>query len=389
MARISNMTIDGRVLSRLVIDGKEVSFAREPVTPDCLCFTAEEPNSTVKMVAQGSAPVVNIQTSRDGISWTPYVIGTDILLQNVDDIVYWKAVGSNSVMAKSSSNYNKFVMTGKIAASGNINSLLEENEETARTMSLNGKRFCYTYLFFGCSVLTQAPELPATRLDERCYYNMFKGCTSLTQAPELPATTLASTCYSSMFSDCTSLTQAPKLPATTLPSACYNNMFQNCTSLTQAPALPATTLNEYCYDSMFKGCTSLTQAPKLPATTLTNFCYQWMFYNCSSLTQAPELPATTLTKYSYNNMFYGCSALTQAPELPATTLARGCYDSMFYGCRSLSSLKVAFTAWESQTANWLTSVANTGTFKCPQALIDNTTERTTSTVPLNWTMEAI
>lgn len=40
MARISNMTIDGRVLSRLVIDGREVKIATEPVTLDCLCFTA-------------------------------------------------------------------------------------------------------------------------------------------------------------------------------------------------------------------------------------------------------------------------------------------------------------------------------------------------------------
>ena len=59
--------------------------------------------------------------------------------------------------------YNKFIMTGKIAASGNVNSLLEEDEEAARTMSLKGKG----------------------------YYSMFAGCRSLTQAPELPATTLA------------------------------------------------------------------------------------------------------------------------------------------------------------------------------------------------------
>ena len=147
MARISNMTIDGRVLSRLVIDGREVSFAREPITPDCLCFTAQEPNSTVKMVARGSAPVVNLKTSRDGISWTPYVMGADILLQNVDDKVYWKAVVSNEMIGGNGSS-NIFVMTGRIAASGNVNSLLEENEETARTMGLKGRAYCYSDLFY-------------------------------------------------------------------------------------------------------------------------------------------------------------------------------------------------------------------------------------------------
>ena len=34
---------------------------------------------------------------------------------------------------------------------------------------------------------------------------MFWNCTSLTTAPELPATTLASECYSGMFNGCTSL----------------------------------------------------------------------------------------------------------------------------------------------------------------------------------------
>ena len=76
-------------------------------------------------------------------------------------------------MGSSTSNYNKFVMTGKIAASGNVNSLLEEDENTARTMSLAEKMYCYANMFRGCSSLTQAPELPATTLAERCYHGMF------------------------------------------------------------------------------------------------------------------------------------------------------------------------------------------------------------------------
>ena len=60
---------------------------------------------------------------------------------------------------------------------------------------------------------------------------MFKGCTSLTQAPELPATTLDNGCYHSMFFGCTSLTQSPELPATTLANNCYGDMFLNCNKL--------------------------------------------------------------------------------------------------------------------------------------------------------------
>ena len=489
--KIKSFRINGRSVSRLSINGKAVSLGQEPALCDALCFTAQEAGSTVKLTKVKSAPDVNLQTSTDGSSWTPYAVEDVITLANVNDKVYFKAVGSNSVMGSSFLNYNKFVMTGNIAASGNINSLLEEDEQTARTISLAGKNYCYNGMFNSCTSLTTAPELPATTLAERCYNQMFYRCTSLTQAPELPATTLANSCYESMFQGCTSLTtaptlpattlanrcyagmfsgtsltqapelpvttlanqcyngmfnsckaltQAPELPATTLASGCYNGMFYGCSSLTQAPELPATTLTERCYYNMFQNCSSLTKAPELPATTLANGCYSNMFSNCTSLTQAPVLPATTLAGNCYAGMFNGCKALTQAPELPATTLANSCYNGMFNGCTSLttaptlpattlanscyesmfkscsslttaptlpattlaercynqmfqectslSSLKVAFTAWGNQTVYWLDQVAATGTFECPQTLIDNTTTRDSNTVPESWNMVA-
>lgn len=39
---------------------------------------------------------------------------------------------------------------------------------------------CYQYMFYGCTGLTSAPELPAPVLDaDECYLNMFKGCKNL------------------------------------------------------------------------------------------------------------------------------------------------------------------------------------------------------------------
>ena len=65
---------------------------------------------------------------------------------------------------------------------------------------------------------------------------MFYGCTSLTTAPELPATTLGIKCYSDMFAACTSLTKAPtRLPAIKLADYCYQYMFANCIKLTESP----------------------------------------------------------------------------------------------------------------------------------------------------------
>ena len=251
-----------------------------------LCFTAEEPGSTVKLTKVEQAPDVNLQTSTDGVSWTPYTVEDVITLANVDDKVYFKAVGSNEKMATDESNYNKFEITGRIAASGNVNSLLEEDEETARTMRIEGKDYCYSYMFTDCSYLTKAPALPATTLAYYCYSHMFSNCSSLTQAPALPATTLAGSCYSGMFSDC------------------YN----------------------------------LTKAPTLPAKELANNCYGFMFINCSSL----------------------------------------------------SMIKVGFANWYPTDATymWLAATAASGTFECPQKLIDGTTSRDESTVPANWSMVA-
>lgn len=187
-----------------------------------LCFTAEQANSTVKVSKYGPyAPSVSFQTSTDGTTWTPYTIGDTITLNDVGDKVYFAAGdGGNSRVSSSPNGYHFFVMTGRIAASGSIMSLL--NKDTQLTSVGN---YCFYNLFYSCSSLTTAPTLPATTLRSSCYGLMFGSCTSLTTAPELPATTLASSCYSNMFNNCTSLTTAPELPAETLVSSCYYGMF--------------------------------------------------------------------------------------------------------------------------------------------------------------------
>ena len=297
----------------------------EPPKP-YLCFTSTG-DSTVAMTQNGtpntSANKV-IQYKLNNGQWQTWDLSAVTLADG--DKMYIKSDDEIS-MAESTNIYKMFVMTGYIAASGNVMSLIAFSD------TLTDYGLCD--LFKGCTSLTQAPELPATTLAYGCYSNMFYGCTSLTQAPALSATTLESSCYGGMFYNCTALTQAPELPATTLAYGCYSNMFYGCTSLTQAPALPATTLESSCYEGMFYNCTSLTIAPELPATTLEAFCYASMFKYCTSLTTTSALPATTLTSSCYAHMFEGCTSLVQSPELPATKLAEGCYLSMFSGCTSL------------------------------------------------------
>ena len=147
--------------------------------------------------------------------------------------------------------------------------------------------------------------------------------------------------------------------------------------------LEQTTLAASCYNSMFNGCTGLTSAPELPATTLALSCYNSMFRDCTGLTSAPELPATTLAPSCYNSMFRDCTGLTSAPELPATTLAASCYNSMFRDCTGLSLIKSHFTVWGTQTNDWVSNVASTGTFYKPTAL---TEEYGASKIPTGWTV---
>ena len=304
------------------------SGGKKPPAYGGLCFTAEADNSSVQLTTAGSAPpTVTLVKSFDGVNWEAYTVGEVIDLPSVGDFVYLAAgEGGNETFTYGQTSYHKFVINGLVAASGDITSL---------------RRF----------------DLEQTTLATRCYRSMFYGCTGLTSAPELPATTLANYCYQSMFYGCTGLTSAPELPATTLTSNCYNAMFSGCTGLTSAPELPATTLASRCYFSIFKGCTGLTSAPELPATTLANNCY--------------------------NTMFAGCTGLTSAPELPATTLEKDCYAFMFRGCTNLSLIQVHFTAWGSQTAGWVSEVSPTGTFYKLSSLPE---EFETNRIPTGWTV---
>ena len=350
-----------------------------PKVPNYLKFTAEEDNSTISLNASTSP---DIKYSLNGGDWTQWDYSAITL--NTGDTVRMKGNNSNG-FSTSNSSYNQFRMGGKIGASGNIMSLLYEDDfEGKLTIPCT---YCFYKMFLECTALTTSPELPATILADDCYCSMFGGCTSLTNAPELPATTLANGCYQWMFRGCTSLTITPELPSTTLVDYCYSNMFSGCTSLTNASELPATTLADNCYEGMFQGCTSLTNAPELPATTLTNNCYNSMFYNCTSLTTAPELPATTLTPYCYSDMFYNCKSLTSAPELPATTLANYCYQYMFQGCNNINYIKMLSTNISATRCLncWVIGVSSTGTFvKDP-----NMTSLPTgvSGIPNGWTVQ--
>ena len=286
-------------------------------------FKAAQPQ-TFKMTVQDSYKISDLQYSVNFDDWKDVV--ADEVVEFGGDKGDLRLRGTNTNGTASADDpYStiKFDSNVKVACTGDIRTLLDwKNYSTVETKNA---RFCN--LFQDCSVLTSAPELPATTLADNCYYSMFSGCKSLTSAPKLPATTLALGCYSSMFSGCKSLTSAPTLSATELAIYCYTGMFYGCTSLTSAPKLSATTLVEGCYEGMFIGCSNLQEAPELPATTLAKSCYREMFSRCTSLKSAPTLSATTLAESCYSGMFYDCTSLTSVTMTAPSDQITGNYFS--------------------------------------------------------------
>ena len=277
-----------------------------------ITFTAKKAQK-FKMTTQNGYEISGLEYSVNNGDWAIVKADTEVPFGGAKGDLRLRGINPNgTATAWYACSTIKFTEANvNVACTGDIRTLLDwRNYNIVET---NNARFCY--LFENSSVLTSAPELPATKLADYCYYSMFNGCTKLTSAPVLPATTLAKGCYQTMFYGCTNLTSAPELPATTLEIYCYKSMFNGCIKLTSAPVLPATKLVDYCYGNMFDGCTSLTAAPELPATKLAGSCYCEMFYNCTSLESAPELPATELAESCYCKMFYGCKNLSSVTML--------------------------------------------------------------------------
>jgi len=151
--------------------------------PDYLCFTALADDSSVGMVKFNysgdeyvEAPDVTLYTSADKVGWTPYVPGTTggIQLAKAGDKVYWK--GDNDTLITwgvDGSGYCGFSMSGSIAASGDVASLLDSACATEAS--------CFAYLFRECASLVAGPRLKHRTIQGLDYLNLFSGCSSISR----------------------------------------------------------------------------------------------------------------------------------------------------------------------------------------------------------------
>lgn len=191
-----------------------------------LMFLSLEDGSTVKLETHSSY-YNTYEVSFDNKLWESYTFGTDITL-NEGEKVYFRC--TYYAPTNDDSSYVQFVMSGKIEAYNNVNSMYSADFANVTTLTQQG---VFYELFYSCKSLYRAPALPATTLSTACYAGMFSGCSNLVEPPVLPATTLATTCYSSMFLGCDALTKAPELPAINLATYCYYRMFRFCAHLAE------------------------------------------------------------------------------------------------------------------------------------------------------------
>lgn len=250
MSYFKEFYIDGKKVKTLYLNGKNVKLQESPVL-SYLCFTAEQANSTVTLSAVGSPASVSLYTSTDGNTWSNYTIGSTLTLANVDDKIMFKGTNSKFSTAERS-NYYQFAMTGKIAASGMVDSLLN-GENPANSVPAYG----FNRLFNNCTSLTTAPEIKALTLNTFSLKDMFNGCTNLRSAHMPEATNVSGNyCLNSLFYGCSSLTSVTGefKSAWTINQGSCEKIFMNCTALTEGPTINCVPLDQpAAFSNVFEG----------------------------------------------------------------------------------------------------------------------------------------
>lgn len=172
---------------------------------DVLNFTM--PNGgTVSLNKVGSPTVVQLEywtnENKEWVLWEEDVDGNRSVVLTAGQTVYIRNK-SNTItgFSSSASKLYTFAFTDITNAAGNTNSLLVKNGYVQRMLEQSFRR-----LFYNCSNLATAPDLPSVIAAESCYREMFSGCSLLAKAPYLPARSgVVLHCYGQMFYNCTSL----------------------------------------------------------------------------------------------------------------------------------------------------------------------------------------
>ena len=179
------------------------------------------------MTTEGGYTISGLEYSVNNGKWTTVEAGTEVPFGGTNGDLRLRGISPNgSATDWYACSTIKFTEANvNVACTGDIRTLLDWR--IYNIVGTNNAKFCS--LFNGCSVLTSAPELPATKLVDNCYNRMFEGCTSLTSAPKLSAIELADGCYFRMFYGCENLLSvtmlAPSDQISKATDCCYNWLY--------------------------------------------------------------------------------------------------------------------------------------------------------------------
>ena len=249
----SNEILDAKLgedqVQKLYLGETEVWSSTPPTPPEpikALKFSCEGSQSIGIVADRLDTLTPNLEYSLDNgttwTTWSDYISkisfgeGTDLYLR-----------GTNTILAKGGAYYSlrfNFSTNNLVDCTGNIMHLFDYTQDLTAFPNETGSNGVGG-MFYECSVLRTAPDLPATTLVESCYQDMFRGCSNLIVPPKLPATTLKASCYAWMFRGCSNLEKLPLLPPTTLVSNCYKQMFYNCSKIKMSETQTGEYVNEF------------------------------------------------------------------------------------------------------------------------------------------------
>lgn len=360
----------------VVIAMPKIASAAEMTGDDHITFSSTEMFSISAMSVGWDS---TIEYSTDNLTWTVWD-GNSISAAQGGGTYYlcFRGIG-NTVITGSMGNRWQLNATANIICDGNIMTLLNYENPDSAVMTPG----CFNYMFYNWTLLTVAPELPTSVVNNSDFESMFSGCIGLTtvsnnesyntkDAKIIPSTNDTANYAAELvqmtgddhitFSSSETFTISAnnqwdgtieystdnstwtKWYGNAVTASKNGNRYYLCFRGTGNTVITGNynlikcwkanaTSDIECYGNIM----TLLSYKYPGSTTMSSDCFKYMFYKWEKLTKAPELPSTQLVYECYKSMFEDCVSLAVAPELPATklSLAGGCYESMFKGCTSL------------------------------------------------------
>lgn len=364
------MRIDGQTVKAASINGSDIKEIRNATTQMVL-WRKPAQNYFYFEDRSGAANSISITKTGDQAEWLSLEYSTDKETWNTWDLtqtltlpangkVYLR--GNNQKFSVSSGNYHNFSSTGNVYAGGNVISLFDKNAP----QTINSNLTMFGWMFSGMTTLVGVDTNLFAGIDcgstgnwrdtTNMFYRTFSGCSSLVTPPDLSGFHYAKgSTFRETFNQCTSLTTAAPMNVTDIDTSATNH-----------------------FRSMYWQCTSLADATPM------------------------RISFSTAAQYTLYQTFMGDTNLVVPPDLTSvTTLGNQSLYRAFYGCTSLTSLRVGFTQWGSETSTdpnyrstyqWTYNINTNGTFHCPVSLpqTKNSSDNTTSSdfIPYNWVTDS-